>query len=36
VATQRNVYVLYRDGAVVSESERVALDPAALRTSPLR
>ena len=32
VAAQRNAYVLYRDGAVVFESERAALDPAALRT----
>jgi ATP-dependent Lhr-like helicase len=30
VAAQRNAYVLYRDGAVVSESERAGLDPAAL------
>ncbi|MEE2665607.1 MAG: DEAD/DEAH box helicase [Myxococcota bacterium] len=32
VASQRNAYVLYRDGAVVFESERAALAPAALRT----
>ena len=28
VASQRNAFVLYRDGAVVSEDERASLDPA--------
>ena len=33
LASQRNEWVLYRDGAVVDERERAALDPAGFRTA---